>query len=136
MKYKPISHIWIHQTYIYIHIYLNLLLPFLSSSKLIEYLRNLEQQLLLFDDDKIEIARKPGKKQKGNQVGYIGDSKRWIGNIRKGYREGKTVTVSVFSLEVRWPLWGWFLITSIARIKNPIRWTNEHIAIIYFQACT
>ena len=38
-------------------------------------------------DNKIEMAKKPGKKQKENPVGCTGESKR--GNIR----EGKTGTV-------------------------------------------
>ena len=32
--------------------------------------------LLWFDDNKIKIARKAGKKQKKNPVGYIGEGKR------------------------------------------------------------
>ena len=32
--------------------------------------------LLLFDDNKIKLARKPGKKQKENLVGYSGEGKR------------------------------------------------------------
>ena len=63
--------------------------------------------LLLFDDDKIKIARKTGKKQEGNPVGCIGEGKRCKGNIREGSREGKTGTVLELSLEARWPLWGW-----------------------------
>ena len=31
--------------------------------------------LLLFDDNKIRMARKPGKKQKGNPVGCTGEGK-------------------------------------------------------------
>ena len=59
--------------------------------------------LLLFNDNKIRMARKPGKKQKENPVGCTGESKRWKGNMR----EGKTETVLELSLKVRWPLWGW-----------------------------
>ena len=33
-------------------------------------------QMLLFDDDKIKVARKPGKKQKENPVGCTGEGKR------------------------------------------------------------
>ena len=32
--------------------------------------------LLLFDDNKIKMARKPGKKQKENPVGFTGKGKR------------------------------------------------------------
>ena len=39
--------------------------------------------LLLFDDDKIKIARKPGKKQRENPVGCTGEGRRLSGNIRK-----------------------------------------------------
>ena len=45
--------------------------------------------LLLFDDNKITMARKPGKKMKENPVGYTGEGTRWKGNVR----EGKTGTV-------------------------------------------
>ena len=55
--------------------------------------------LLLFNDSKIKMARKPEKKQKENLVRCTGEGRRWKGNIR----EGKTETI----LEVRWPSWGW-----------------------------
>ena len=45
----------------------------------------------MFDDNKIKMARKRGKKQKINLVGCTGEGKRWKGNIREGSREGKTV---------------------------------------------
>ena len=32
--------------------------------------------LVLFDDNKVKMARKPGKKQKENPVRYTGESKR------------------------------------------------------------
>ena len=32
--------------------------------------------LLLFDDNKIKMSRKPGKKQKENPVGYTGEGER------------------------------------------------------------
>ena len=32
--------------------------------------------MLLFDDNKIKMARKPGKKQKENPVGFTGEGKR------------------------------------------------------------
>ena len=36
----------------------------------------LSQKVLFFDDNKVKIARKPGKKQKENPVGYTGEGKR------------------------------------------------------------
>ena len=50
---------------------------------------------LLFDDNRIKMARKPGKKQKENPVVCTRERKRII---RKGLREGKTGTVS----ELKW----------------------------------
>ena len=50
---------------------------------------------MLFDDNKIKMTRKPGKKQKENTVGCAGE-----GNIRKGSREDKTGTVLDLSLYV------------------------------------
>jgi len=55
----------------------------------------------LFDDNKIKIARKPGKKPKENLVACTGEGKRWKGNIREGSRECKTRTVLELSLAVR-----------------------------------
>ena len=60
-------------------------------------------QLLLFDNNKIKMARKPRKEQKENPVGCNGEGERWKRNIR----QGKTRTVLELILEVRWPLWGW-----------------------------
>ena len=60
--------------------------------------------LLLFDDIKIKVSRKTGKKQKENQVGCTGAGKRLKGIIREESREGKTGTVSELSLEGRGPL--------------------------------
>ena len=42
--------------------------------------------MLLFDDNKVKIARKPGKKQKKNPVGCNGEAKRWKGNKRSVQR--------------------------------------------------
>jgi len=53
--------------------------------------------LLLFHDNEIKMARKPGKKQKKDPVGCTGEGERWKGNIR----EGKTGTVLELRLEVR-----------------------------------
>ena len=39
--------------------------------------------LLFFGDNKLKMARKPGKKQKENPVGYTGKGKRWKGNRRR-----------------------------------------------------
>ena len=61
--------------------------------------------LLLFDDNKTKMTRKPGKKQKENSVWCTGEGKRWKGNVREGSRENKTGTVLGLSLEVKWPLW-------------------------------
>ena len=47
--------------------------------------------LLLFDDNKIKVARKPGKKQKQNPVGCTREGKRPKRNIREGYKAGKTL---------------------------------------------
>jgi len=58
--------------------------------------------LFLFDDNKVKMARKPGKKQKENPVGCAaGEVKRRKGNIREGSREGRTETVLELSLELR-----------------------------------
>ena len=42
--------------------------------------------LLLFDDDKIKMAGKPGKEQKENPVRCIGEGKQRIGNIGEDVR--------------------------------------------------
>ena len=55
----------------------------------------------MFNDNKIKMARKPGKKQEENPVDYTGEDKRWNGNIREGSREGYTGTVLELNLEVR-----------------------------------
>ena len=55
----------------------------------------------MFDDNKIKMVRKPGKKQKENPVVCTREGKILKGNIRKGSREGKTGTVSELSLEVK-----------------------------------
>ena len=52
---------------------------------------------MLFGDDRVNRARKPGKKQKENPVGCTGEGKISKGNIR----EGKTGTVLELSLEVK-----------------------------------
>ena len=46
-------------------------------------------ELLLYDDNRIKITRKPRKKQKENPVGCTGKGKRRKENIGGGYREGK-----------------------------------------------
>ena len=56
-------------------------------------------KLLLFGDNKIKMARKPGKKPKKNPV--TGKGERLKGNIREGSREDKTGTILELSLEVR-----------------------------------
>ena len=53
--------------------------------------------LLLFDDNKVKMAREHGQKRKENSVWYIGEGKRLKGNIR----EGETGTVLELNLEVR-----------------------------------
>ena len=55
----------------------------------------------MFDDNKINMARKPGKKQRENPVGCTREGKILKGNIRLELRECKTGTVLEFSLEVR-----------------------------------
>ena len=50
--------------------------------------------MLLFDGNKEKMARKPGKEQKENPIGYTEEGKRWKINIREGYREDKTGTAS------------------------------------------
>ena len=60
----------------------------------------MRNHLFLFDDNKIKMARKPGKKQKKTPVGYTLEGKRWKGNIRERSRAGKTGTVLGLSLEV------------------------------------
>ena len=57
--------------------------------------------LLLFHGNKMKMARKPGKKQKENSIGCTGEVKKLKGKIREGSREGITVTISELSLEVR-----------------------------------
>ena len=49
---------------------------------------------LLFDDNEIEMARKPAEKQKENPVGCTVEGKRWKGNSR----EDETGTVLELSL--------------------------------------
>ena len=39
--------------------------------------------LLLFDNNKLKMARKPGKKRKESPVGFTGEGKRWKGNKRR-----------------------------------------------------
>ena len=56
--------------------------------------------MLLFDDDKIKMTRKPEKKEKENPVRCIGEGKKRKRNIREVSREGKTGTVLELSLEV------------------------------------
>ena len=68
------------------------------------FCRNQKYLFLLFDENKMKMAR---KKQK----------ERWKGNIREGSGEGKTGTVLELSLDVRWPLWGWLLF-SISRSRR------------------
>ena len=58
-------------------------------------------QFLLFDDNKINMARKPGKKQKENAVGCNREGKSSKGNVSEELRECKTGTVLEVSLEVR-----------------------------------
>ena len=38
---------------------------------------------LLFDENKIKMARKPGQKQKENPIACTEEGKRWKGNIRE-----------------------------------------------------
>ena len=61
-------------------------------------------RLFLFDDNKIKMARKPGKQLKENPAGCTEEVRRWN---REGSIEVKTGTVLEMSLEVRWPSWGW-----------------------------
>ena len=49
--------------------------------------------MLLFDNNKMKMARKPGKKQKENAVACTGEGKRWKENIWDESREVKTGTV-------------------------------------------
>ena len=49
--------------------------------------------LLLFDDNKIKLARKPGKKQKKNLVGCTGEGKIRKGNLRERPREVKVYKI-------------------------------------------
>ena len=56
-----------------------------------------EIMLFLFDNNKIKMARKPGKKLKENPVECPGEDKIWRGNIR----EGKTGTGLELTLEVK-----------------------------------
>ena len=62
-------------------------------------------RLLLLDNNKIKMARKPEKILKKNLVMWTGEGKRWKGIIRKWSKEGETGTVLELSLEVRWLLW-------------------------------
>ena len=55
--------------------------------------------VLLFVDDDIKMARKPGKKREENPVGCAGEGKRCKGNRREELREGKTGTVLELSLD-------------------------------------
>ena len=42
---------------------------------------------LFYDDNKIKMARKPGKKHQKNPVGWTGKGKSWKWNIREGKTE-------------------------------------------------
>ena len=42
--------------------------------------------MLLFDDNKVKMAKKPGKKQNEKPVGRSGDGKRGKGNKRRVQR--------------------------------------------------
>ena len=53
----------------------------------------------LLDENKIRIARKPGKKHKEIPLGCTEEGKRWKENIREGSREGRTRTSLELSLE-------------------------------------
>ena len=53
---------------------------------------------LLFGDNKIKMARKPGKKQKENPVECTGEGKRLKGNIQEESGKGKTGTVFELTL--------------------------------------
>ena len=57
--------------------------------------------MLLFDDNKIKMARKSAKKKKNYPVWCTGEGKRREGNIRKGSRDSNTRSVMELSLEVR-----------------------------------
>ena len=49
------------------------------------FFKLMSELLLLFsDDNKIKMARKPGKKQNENSVGCTGKGKRRKGNVREG----------------------------------------------------
>ena len=66
---------------------------FNKTSLWFKIMRSCSVILLLFDDNKIKMAKKPGEKQKENPVGCTWEGKTWKGNIREGSREGKTWTV-------------------------------------------
>ena len=57
--------------------------------------------MLLFDDNKIQMIRKPGKIRKKKPVACTGEGKRLEGNIREGSGESKTGTVLELSLKYR-----------------------------------
>ena len=66
-------HIYI---YIYIYIYICILL-YLHQATIPDWKKCTDKLLLLlFDNNKIKMARKPGKKQKENLVGCTGEGKR------------------------------------------------------------
>ena len=50
-------------------------------------------RLFMFDDNKIKMARKPGKKLKESPVGYTWEGHRWKENIREGSRDVEMGTI-------------------------------------------
>ena len=54
--------------------------------------------VVLFGDNKIQMARKPGKKQKENSAGCTREDKRWRGNIIEGTDSGLSRKSRIFSI--------------------------------------
>ena len=72
----------------------------LSLPTIIHFNQRFFSSVLLFDDNKIKVARKAEKLEKENPVGLAGEGNRWKGNIREGSRESKTRTVLELSFRV------------------------------------
>ena len=82
---------------------------------------------MLFDDNKIKIAKKPGKRQKENPARCTGEGKRWKWNIREVSREGKTVCLD-FEATL-----DFILLDLQTKIPQPFILDNELFSSLYFK---
>ena len=88
--------------------------------------------LLLINNIKLKMARKPGKKHEENPVGCTGEGKRWKGNKRR-VREDKTGTacISVWRchLMMKWPLRDW-----LSQVLGRVFWTYRYFRKEYLSS--